>query len=283
MISTLRNYIRYNHGLIGATRKLLGAATALLMSHGLAGLARQWRETRLRMRQMERELRRAEAARCFHTSNVLRILATRHTAFVAYMLDAQFSRFNIATQIILDLEHRPDNRFLYLVICPQMFRHVPKHMIGFQMEQSTSDRWFGAKYLERLADSIAVLDYSTANIEYLETKGLATSLLYHYKVQPIADYPARLEKLGVHVLVPMEPTYDAVFYGDTSCARRKRFLDELSRRFRILVISEVFGADLYAALRRARVVLNIHYYEPALLETTRISECVSLGDRKSVV
>lgn len=277
MFTVVRNYIRYNHGLVGAVKKLSFAVISLLRSQDFAGLIRQWRETRLRMRQIERERRRAEAAHCFHANHVLRILATRHTAFIAYMLHTQFSRFGIATEVVQDLNHRPDNRFLYLVVCPQMFKHMPTHMIAFQMEQSTSDRWFDQKYLDRLQNAVAVLDYSIRNIDYLQKKGLSSSLLYHYKVQPVPAYLDRISHLGITVDLPAEADYDVVFYGDTRCERRKRILAELSKKFRILVLSEVFGADLYSALLKARVVLNIHYYEPALLETTRISECVSLG------
>ena len=43
------------------------------------------------------------------------------------------------------------------------------------------------------------------------------------------------------------------------------------------MVSEVFGEALYQALSKARIVVNIHYYENALLETTRVFECLSLG------
>lgn len=277
MIALIRNYIRYNHGLLGAAKKLWAASATLLRTQGLAGLSRQWQDTRLRMQQRERETRRAQALAIFQASRTLRILTTRHTAYVAHMLQVQFRRFDISTDILIDLQHKPDRNLLYLVICPQMFAHVPRHMIAFQMEQSTSERWFDAKYLRRLAHAYAVLDYSTVNIAYLQSKGIPTSLLYYHPIGPTPDFSIQLAQHGVHIPSCDEPTYDAVFYGDVRCARRKRMLDVLSKRFRILVLSEVFGAELYGALRRARVVLNIHYYDPSLLETTRIGECVSLG------
>lgn len=277
MIALIRNYIRYNHGLMGAAKKLWAASATLLRTQGLTGLYRQWQDTRLRMQQRERETQRAQALTVFQASRTMRILATRHTAYVAHMLQTQFRRFGITTDILIDLQHKPDRNVLYLVICPQMFASVPRHMIAFQMEQSTSDRWFDTRYLSRLAHAYAVLDYSTVNIAYLQSKGIPTSLLYYHPIGPTPDFPNQLAQYGVHIPSRDEPTYDAVFYGDVRCARRKRMLDELSKRFRILVLSEVFGAELYRALRRARVVLNIHYYDPSLLETTRISECISLG------
>jgi GR25 family glycosyltransferase involved in LPS biosynthesis len=69
---------------------------------------------------------------------------------------------------------------------------------------------------------------------------------------------------------------DVLFYGDTNNDRRRRILANLSSRFQVRVISEVFGEELIEAIARARVVVNVHYYEGALLETTRIYECLSL-------
>ena len=45
------------------------------------------------------------------------------------------------------------------------------------------------------------------------------------------------------------------------------------------LINGLYGPALWAELQKAMVVVNIHYYEQALLETTRISECLSLGLR----
>ncbi|WP_279489112.1 glycosyltransferase family 25 protein [Aeromonas veronii] len=41
------------------------------------------------------------------------------------------------------------------------------------------------------------------------------------------------------------------------------------------IINDLFGDALYAEMAKAKVIVNIHYYEGALLETTRIYECLS--------
>src|SRR5690606_30313185 len=41
--------------------------------------------------------------------------------------------------------------------------------------------------------------------------------------------------------------------------------------------SEVFGDEMRREIKRARLVINLHYYENALLEMPRIQECISLG------
>jgi len=54
-------------------------------------------------------------------------------------------------------------------------------------------------------------------------------------------------------------------------------LSEISKHFPITIIDSTFGEALREVIKKARVVINIHYFDDALLETTRISECISLG------
>ncbi len=276
-MSIVGGYIKYNGGLLGAAKKLLVVIATLIRTRGLYGIYIQWMETRSRMRQLDYEESRVTALAIYTKSRILRIISTQHTAYVAYMLDVQFCKYGIVSEIIFDLQHKPDNNALYLVICPQMVAHIPRHMIAFQMEQSTSKRWFTPKYIKLLSQSIAVLDYSSFNLKYLQELGLNTSNLYLYPVHPLSTYKEYLGKRGINFETAGDAGYDVVFYGDAECERRKIILTELSKRFRLKIISEVFSSDLYSALLCAKVVLNIHYYAPALLETTRISECVSLG------
>lgn len=276
-MSIIGNYIHYNRGPLKAIRKFLAVLMKLVTTQGLFGIHKQLMETRLRMQQMDYERSRANALLSYHATRVLRIIATHHTAYVAYMLDMQFSQFGITSKIYFDPKHKPDKDALYLVICPQMLTYVPRHMIVFQMEQSTSTRWFTTRYLKLLQQSIAIIDYSSHNLEYLQALGFKTGSLYLYPVCPIPNYREYLATRGINFIVPGTMDVEVSFYGDINCERRRTILKELSRNFRIQVISNLFGADLLAALLRSRVVLNIHYYESALLETTRISECVSMG------
>ena len=61
------------------------------------------------------------------------------------------------------------------------------------------------------------------------------------------------------------------------CERRKAYLKALDKRFNLYVATEIFGEEMLALIRRSKVVVNVHYYEGALLETTRIYETLSLG------
>ena len=54
-------------------------------------------------------------------------------------------------------------------------------------------------------------------------------------------------------------------------------LNELKKHFCVCILNEVHGEDLKSAIETARIVINLHYYNNALLEVTRIYECLSLG------
>ncbi|SCY43970.1 Glycosyltransferase family 25 (LPS biosynthesis protein) [Nitrosospira sp. Nsp13] len=196
------------------------------------------------------------------------ILTTPHCLYVAQAISIALSRVGIKSQII---HERPIQGFsddTHFVICPHMFIQLPRFYITLQMEQSVSSRWFTDEYLRMLENSLAVLDYSTVNINFLKLKGLSLRQLYYLPIDHVADYEPELN--------PTEENYDVIFYGDANNERRQKFLHELERHCRIKIINNLFGVALHTALANARVVVNIHYYAGALLETTRIWECLSL-------
>jgi hypothetical protein len=56
-------------------------------------------------------------------------------------------------------------------------------------------------------------------------------------------------------------------------------LDALKEKYNVHIVNDIFGDEMIRVLKQARVVVNIHYYENALLEMPRIQECLSLGLR----
>lgn len=199
------------------------------------------------------------------------VMATPHTLFIAHLIARQLRRqgweVDITTESPAGFPHQ-----MYIVVCPQMFKQLPpgERRIVYQMEQSVSSRWFTDDYFHILEHSMAVLDYATVNIEFLAQHNVAYPHVYYL---PVGADPAYAP-----VAAPVEKTCDVLFYGDSnSSARRRAMLDTLKQHFNVRVCSEVFGADMNAAIRSARIVINLHYYENALLEMPRVQECLSLG------
>lgn len=198
------------------------------------------------------------------------ILSTPHTLYVANTIKSCLESYGISVSSVTTVEPNEYEDSLYIIICPQLFNNLPEKYIAFQMEQSVSSRWFDSRYIDILKKSIAVIDYSKVNLEYLQnTAGINFSKLYYLPISNLS------QKNKIDPTI--QPEYDVVFYGDINNDRRRLFLDTIKKRFKTLVVSEVFGDDLYHQLKKAKVLVNIHYYEGALLETTRIYEALSLG------
>lgn len=196
------------------------------------------------------------------------ILTTPHTQFIAKAFVHFLSLVGIRSQIILQ---KPESGFssqMHFVICPQIFPELPTRYCAFQMEQSVSTRWFNKDYFDRLNKAEFVFDYSLQNIEYLQNQGFSRKDLFYL---PIGRLPT-IEKA-----IEMDEEYDVLFYGDVNCDRRAHYIDELSKHFKVRCVQEKFSDELYKEIAKAKVIVNIHYYEGALLETTRLWECLSLN------
>lgn len=204
------------------------------------------------------------------------IFSPKGTLYVAHMLEWRLAQWGIFSHIS---DKMPDVFCddLYLVICPQVFGCLPprEKRIVFQMEQTVTKRWFTKEYLNVLYNSIAVFDYSRRNIEYLENKNPGVFNLFHVPIEPAplgvldSSFQKKIEN--------NECQYEVVFYGDPKNSRRRKFLGELKKHFNLKIIEGIYGPALWGELKKAKLIINVHYYENALLETTRISECLSLG------
>lgn len=156
---------------------------------------------------------------------------------------------------------------IHIVICPQLYDFLPSGYIAYQMEQTLSSSWFDQKYIEKLSAAAAILDYSESNVIELKKILRRDISIFHCPIPLVRQiFPASSKK------------FDVAFYGNVNgSARRAVFLSEICNQFQVNLIHGKHGDDLYADLSTASLVVNIHYYENAPLETTRIMECLSLG------
>ncbi|MFW7749921.1 GT99 family glycosyltransferase N-terminal domain-containing protein [Klebsiella quasipneumoniae] len=214
----------------------------------------------------------------FVDTGTVRILATQHTLFVAHLIEKNLLDCGIKGHVSTAYSVEQDMGQMHIVVCPQMFKQLPRNYIAFQMEQSVNSRWFTDEYFSRLNNAVAIFDYSLKNIEYLLDKSIPYQKLFYMPISSFPDYPSHLADNG-YVLDDQKGDIhaDVLFYGDPNCERRKAYLQELKKHFNVTVASEVFGDKLTRMVKNAKVVVNIHYYENALLETTRLYETISLG------
>lgn len=197
------------------------------------------------------------------------ILATKHTMYVAKLLQGILQEDGFVSEthdITFDkyIEGTP-----YIIICPQFVKVFPSVYIAFQLEQlSVSNRWFNENYLSILKNAYAVFDYSLNNIKFLSRYSELSSKLFYVPI----DYNLKIDNSAD------DYKYDVVFYGDPTSPRRSKAFEVLNKHnINVKILSGVFGEELRTELKKTWIIINIHYYENSLLETTRLSEALSLG------
>ncbi|MCB0996123.1 MAG: glycosyltransferase family 1 protein [Acidimicrobiales bacterium] len=144
---------------------------------------------------------------------------------------------------------------------------LPDDAVLFNLEQvDRSSDWFTGDYLELLS-RYAVLDYSARNRDALALLGIA-----HARVLELG-HAAALSRFTPAV----EPDIDVVFYGSMN-ARRWALLDEIEQRgLSVERLFDVYGAERDAAIARARMVVNAHYYDSSVFEIVRVSHLLANG------
>ena len=201
---------------------------------------------------------------------IVGILTTWTTFYIAKLIAEVLSIFNIEAKITMsyDKQAQEGDDMFYFVLTPMAFTNgLPDRYAAIQMEQTISDRWFTEQYISALNGAKSVLDYSLRNIAYLTDKKIGSTNLFYTPVSPLPNY----------TIVEKERKTDILFYGDDRCERRASMLTALSSLVDIKRAFCVYGDEMMAELNSAKIVVNIHYYEGAMLETTRICEALSHG------
>ncbi len=147
---------------------------------------------------------------------------------------------------------------------------LPPGAIVYNFEQvQTGSAWMRPEYLGLLA-AHEVWDYSRENVRRLAGRGVA-----HAKHVPVGYVP-ELSRIA-----PADEDIDVLFYGSMN-PRRQAVIDGLARRgVNVKCLFDVYGAARDAFIARAKIVLNLHYYDAHIFETVRVSYL--LANRRAVV
>lgn len=194
------------------------------------------------------------------------ILCPKYLQFLGKLIQNHLSELGILSNIIgSEPKTGFSNNQVYIVLFPQHFKVLPPYYLVFQLEQlAISDRFRRESYLSLLKNAIAVMEYSQKNFEYLQSHGIK-----NYFYVPIFS---KVQRSPNH-----EPLYDVLFYGSTSSEHRQEFLNKLKRDFNIHIAKSICGEQTIEAIHNSKVIVNLHNYDNALLESTRIFECLSAG------
>lgn len=148
---------------------------------------------------------------------------------------------------------------------------LPINYIAYQLEQSNVTSWFSKRYIDFLNGALEVWDYSLVNYQFLE-KTLAHKNIYYVPIK----YLTTARKASVSMPAD-DKCYDVYFYGELN-SRRTNILDQLiARGLNVHIGNNEWGNVRLDNIKKSKIVLNIHYYDDAILETVRLSYLLSNG------
>jgi hypothetical protein len=148
---------------------------------------------------------------------------------------------------------------------------VPDDVVVYNLEQVEGANGWGVPHYLDLLRRCRVWDYSRRNLGALAARGARRAALV-----PVGYMPQM-----TRVRPAPRQDIDVLFYGSVN-ERRARVLADLRRRgLDVRAVFGVYGQERDALIARAKVVLNLHYYQTSIFELVRVSYL--LANRKAVV
>jgi hypothetical protein len=126
------------------------------------------------------------------------------------------------------------------------------------MEQYNSNNII--QHISKMNNSEAVWEFSMKNYEKYN---IPIQKLWYQPV-PYYDYTYIENK---------DYKYDILFYGVLN-KRREDILKELSKRYRVFYSGTIFGKEKEEYIKLSKIIINLHYYKDAVLETSRINDAL---------
>jgi hypothetical protein len=163
----------------------------------------------------------------------------------------------------------PDRRCVLLApqLLPLWPQPVPDDAILYNLEQLDRDStWITGELIERFHRH-ELWDYSERNRAVLARE----HGIHDVRLLPIGYSP------GLERIAEAEPDIDVLFYGSPN-DRRVAVLEALDRLgVRVTPLFGIYGAERDAYIARARIVLNMHFYDAQIFEQVRVSYLLANG------
>lgn len=153
---------------------------------------------------------------------------------------------------------------------------LPDKYIAVQAEQIDS-KWMTKMYLQNLRAALCVWDFSPRNCSYFRSLGITC---YNVRSRvPMEIFFPGSETMKQHFFKCREKDIDVLFYG-ARCPRREDLERNLSRKTSLRVVfryNNLFREEREDLISRSKVVVNVHYWPSASLETHRVEYLCSRG------
>ena len=208
----------------------------------------------------------------FNKNYNYKIYTTKNGIYIADCIKYMLDKMNYNTTIVFciskeDIKNNNNNpNEIYILLFCQTLKYIPlknKYII-YQLEQVKQSKWINKLYLERIEYSLFTLDYSLYNYNFFEKnfEKKYYKKIYHFPIPIINKFIINKN---------IEINYDLLFFG-TFNKRRTDICNILKDKYNILVVNDLFGDELYKVIIKSKIILNIHYYKNAVLETARIND-----------
>ena len=147
------------------------------------------------------------------------------------------------------------------LLSPNLALILPAGSIIYNLEQvDQRSAWLSEQYLG-LMRRHPVLDFSHRNTAALKALGIS-----HAQQLPFGYVPGL-----TRVTADNTQDIDVLFYGSLN-ERRAAILEQLrSHGLNVVHLFNVYAEERDAAIARAKLVLNIHFYDAAIFESARVS------------
>jgi hypothetical protein len=204
---------------------------------------------------------------------ILFILTTKYLSDSANYLKILLSKIGIYSKIIFKLNNLCkfyDNLYIFITMKNNDFNisMTPKNYIFWQIEQSCNKLLdnFENNYFLAMMNSIQIYDIGYKN------------LLYYRDIIP--ENKVKINQLpyaNINNNSFIKKDIDLFFFGNYSKEREKKIkaIKKNLPEYKVIYKWKIFGVDRDNMISRSKFVLNLHYYENAVLEGDRINICVN--------
>lgn len=186
--------------------------------------------------------------------------------WIPFMFDRILKSNGFDSQIVTEIKIDGNDDEIYIIMCGFMLKQFPKKYIIYQLEQVGRFNGFTKEYLEAMNSALMILDYSKMNIRNLS----------EIIKKPINYQPMFINSEMINVNENNENyEHDILFYGTLNKRRIKiiKIIEKIfGNNFKVKIIDGLFGEKLFEHVKKSKIVLNIHFYESAVLETCRLNE-----------
>ena len=204
-----------------------------------------------------------------NNNGIVYIFSTKFGYYISNVLKYLLKQYNINCEIVYDINYKLEN--LYIILFSQKVEKYPKNYIIYQLEQKDISSWINIKYELSIYHSIITWDYSESNIEKFHD--VIKKKMIYFPI-PLIKY----NLLNPLINLNNNPLNNILFYGSLNNIRKHKInylQQKLMPKYFIKIVENIYGLKLFQEIINSKIVLNIHYYENAILETCRLNEILS--------